>query len=97
MITVIAITQFVFLTLGVIFLKGIVNANGDSSSSLYFQFLDNNWPWLFLVPVAWIIFTQISYQINRFPLTPKVARVIGVVLSGICFVFFASVNFFPSA
>ncbi len=97
MTTVIAITQFVFLTLGIVFLKGIVNANGDSSSSSYFQFLDKNWPWLFVVPVAWIVFTQVSYQIDRFPLTPKVARVIGIVLSGICFFFFVSVNFFPSA
>lgn len=97
MTTVIAITQFVFLTLGIVFLKGIVNANGDISSSSYFQFLDKNWPWLFMVPVAWVVFTQVSYQIDRFPLTPKVARVIGIVLSAICFFFFVSVNFFPSA
>ena len=97
MITAIALTQLVFLTLGVIFLKGMVNANGDISASLYFQFLDKNWPWFFLLPVAWIAFVQISYRINSVPLTPTVARVIGIVLSGICFTFFASVIFFPSA
>jgi ABC-type enterochelin transport system permease subunit len=97
MITVLALTQLVFLTLGTIFLKGMVNANGDIASSLYFQFLDKNWPWLFLLPLAWIAFAQISYHINKAPLTPPVARVIGIVLSGICLIFFASVTFFPSA
>ena len=97
MITVLAITQLVFLVLGTILLKGMVNANGDITSSLYFQFLDKNWAWTFLLPVAWIAYALVSYQINRGPFTPMVARVIGVVLSGICLVFFASVMFFPSA
>lgn len=96
MITVIALTQLVFLTLGVIFLKGMVNANGDITSSLYFQFLDKNWPWLFVLPFAWIAFAQISYHSNKGLLTPTVAQVTGIVLSGICFIFFASVTFFPS-
>ena len=40
---------------------------------------------------------QISYQINKGPFTPVVARVTGIVLSGICLAFFASVMVFPSA
>src|SRR5271165_1025746 len=97
MTTVLALTQLVFLTLGIIFLKGMVNANGDITSSLYFQFLDKNWLWLFLLPVAWIAYTLTAYQINNGPFTPTVARIIGIVLSGICLIFFASVIFFPSA
>jgi hypothetical protein len=97
MITVLALTQFVFLTLGTIFLKGMVNANGDITSSLYFQFLDKNWLWLFLLPIAWIAYTLVSYQVNRGPFTLTIARVCGVVLSGFCLLFFASVMFFPSA
>jgi hypothetical protein len=97
MTTVLALTQFVLITFGTIFLKGMVNANGDITSSLYFQFLDKNWPWFFLVPVAWIMHTQICYQINKGPFTPTVARVTGIVLSGICLLYFASVMFFPSA
>jgi hypothetical protein len=97
MTIVLALTQLVFLSLGTIFLKGMMKANGDITSSLYFQFLDKNWPWLFLLPVAWIAYAQISYQINTGPFTPTVARVVGIVLSGICVVFFASVMFFPSA
>lgn len=97
MIIVIALTQLVFLTLGVIFLKGMVNANGDITSSLYFQFLDKNWLWLFLLPVAWIAYAHISYQINKGPFTPTIARVIGILLSGVCLIVFASVTFFPSA
>jgi hypothetical protein len=95
MITVLALTQLVFLTLGTIFLKGMVNANGDISSSLFFQLLDNNWLWLYLLPAAWIAYTLVSYNAKRGPLTPTVARVIGVILSGICLIYFASVLFFP--
>jgi hypothetical protein len=97
MITVFALTQFVFLILGTIFLKGIVNANGDIASSLYFQFLDKNWPWFFLIPIVWIAYTQTSYKVNKAPFTPTIARVIGLILSGVCLLFFASVMFFPSA
>jgi ABC-type enterochelin transport system permease subunit len=97
MTTVLALTQLVLITFGTIFLKGIVNANVDITSSVYFQFLDKNWPWFFLIPVAWIAYTQMSYQINKGPFTLTVARVTGIVLSGICLIYFASVIFFPSA
>jgi hypothetical protein len=97
MITALVITQLVFITLGAIFLKGMVNANGDITSSPYFQFLDQNWLWFFLIPVAWIAFTLTTYQINKGPFTPAVAQIVGIVLSGICLIFFASVIFFPSA
>src|ERR1700747_2278750 len=96
MIIVFALTQFVLLILGTIFLKGMVNANGDITSSLYFQFLDRNWLWLFLLPVASIAYTLVSYKINKALFTPTVARVIGIAISGICFIYFASVLFFPS-
>ena len=96
MTTVFAITQFVLLTLGTIFLKGMVNANGDITSSPYFQFIDRNWLWFFLLPVIWAIYAQTSQWINKGPFTPSLARVLGIVLSGICFLFFASVLLFPS-
>jgi hypothetical protein len=95
--TVLALTQLVFITLGTIFLKGMVKANGDITSSLYFQFLDKNWLWFFLLPFASIAYTQISYQINKCPFTPTIAGIIGIVFSGICVIFFVSVIFFPSA
>jgi hypothetical protein len=96
MTTVLALTQFVLLIFGTIFLKGMVNANGDIRSSTYFQFLDSYWPWFFLIPVASILYLQISYQINKVPFTPTLARFTGFVLSGICLIYFASVMFFPS-
>jgi drug/metabolite transporter (DMT)-like permease len=95
--TVLALTQLVFISLGTIFLKGMVKANGDITSSLYFQFLDKYWLWLYLLPFASIAFSQISYQINKGPFTPTIAGVVGIVFSGICVIFFASVIFFPSA
>ena len=97
MIIVFPLTQFVLLTLGTIFLKGMVNANGDISSSLYFQFLDQNWLWFFLLPVAWTAYALVSYNVNKGPFTPAVARILGIALSGFCLLFFASVMFFPSA
>jgi hypothetical protein len=97
MSTVLALTQFVLLTFGTIFLKGMVKANGDITSSTYFQFLDKNWLWFFLIPVASVFYIQMSYQINKLPFTPAVARITGIVLSGICLIYFASVMFFPSA
>ena len=97
MSTVLALTQFVLLTFGTIFLKGMVKANGDITSSTYFQFLDKNWLWFFLIPVASIFYIQMSYQINKLPFTPAVARITGIVLSGFCLIYFISVMFFPSA
>jgi hypothetical protein len=97
MITVLVLTQFVFLILGTIFLKGMVNANGDISSSLYFQLLDKYWLWLFLLPLAGVAYTLLSNQINKGPFTVPTARVIGIVISGFCLLVFVSVLFFPSA
>jgi succinate-acetate transporter protein len=47
----------------------------------------------------WIAYTLVlvSYQINKGLFTLTIARVFGVVLSGFCLLFFASVMFFPSA
>src|ERR1700733_2853732 len=97
MITVLVLTQFVFLILGTIFLKGMVNANGDISASIYFQLLDKYWLWLFLLPLAGVAYTLLSYQVNKRPFTPMIARVIGIVISGFCLFVFVSVLFFPSA
>ncbi len=97
MIIALVLTQFVFLTLGIIFLKGMVHANGDITSSPYFQFLDRNCLWFYLLPLVWIAFTQVAHQVNRIPFTLSVARTVGLLLSGICFIFFVSVIFFPSA
>jgi len=97
MITVLVLTQFVFLILGTIFLKGMVNANGDISSSLYFQLLDKYWLWLFLLPLAGVAHTLLSYQINKGPFTLTIARLVGVAISGLCLLVFVSVLFFPSA
>jgi hypothetical protein len=97
MITVLVLTQFVFLILGTIFLKGMVNANGDISSSFYFQLLDRYWLWLFLLPLIGVAYTLLSNQINKGPFTLTIARVIGIIISGFCLLVFVSVLFFPSA
>src|SRR6516162_4801367 len=89
------IAQFGFLVLGTISLKGMINANGDITSSPYFQFLDKDWLWFFLIPVVWNVYGLISYQINKGLFTRSTTGVVGGFLTGICFVYFASVLFFP--
>ena len=96
MVIALTILQFVFLFLGTVTLKGIINANGDITSSLYFQFLDKNWLWFFLIPVVWNAYALISYHINKGPSARSVTGLVGALLSGICFIYFASVLFFPS-
>jgi hypothetical protein len=65
MTTVLALTQLVLLTFGTIFLKGMVNANGDITSSLYFQFLDKNWPWFFLFPLLGLCILKFPIRLIR--------------------------------
>jgi len=94
MVTALALLQFGFLFLGTVTLKGMINANGRVPSSVYFQFLNEYWLWFFLVPVVWSVYAQISYRINNGPFNRSVTGVVGGFLSGICFIYFASVLFF---
>jgi len=95
MVTALTLLQLAFLFLGTITLKGMINANGKITSSVYFQFLAENWLWFFLIPVVWNVYALISNQINKGPFTRSVTGVVGAFLSGICFIYFASVVFFP--
>jgi hypothetical protein len=96
MVTALTLLQLAFLFLGTIALKGMINASGKITSSVYFEFLDENWLWLFLIPVVWNVYALISNQINKGPFTRSVTGVVGAFLSGICFIYLASVVFFPS-
>jgi hypothetical protein len=95
MVTALTLLQLAFLFLGTITLKGMINARGNITSSLYFQFLAEHWLWFFLIPVVWNVYALISYRINNGPFTRSVNGVVGAFLSGICFIYFASAVFFP--
>ena len=97
MITVIALSQLAFLSLGVAFLKIMVRAHAGTPSSPLVDFLNTHWPWFFLIPLAWIAYARICLRVNRAPLSPGFARAIGVVIAAVFFVFFVALAFFPRA
>lgn len=92
MIRVIAMTQFAFLTLGVVSLKIMIQANTDASESAYLAFLNTISLWLFAIPIGWVFFATLCSKINKAPLTLKVAQVTGVIIAVACFLFLASAS-----
>ncbi len=97
MTNVLALTQFAFLSLGIVALKIMIQANGRELASPWLQRLDGVALWLFLLPLAWIAFASVCFHLNRGPLRPKVAKVVGVALAVLCFLFLATVTFLPTA
>jgi len=78
MINVIALTQFAFLTLGIVFLKIMIQANSDYQISRY---LNRIALWLFAIPIVWIAFASLCSHINRAPLIPRVAYWVGIIIT----------------
>ncbi|MFY8215618.1 MAG: hypothetical protein ACOVMP_03350 [Chthoniobacterales bacterium] len=95
MVTVIALTQFAFLALGIVALKILIHASGSETISPYLQNLDRLSLWLFAVPLLWIGFASVCAHINRFPLVTKVAQTVGVLLAVACGIFTFVVAFLP--
>ena len=94
MVTALTLLQLAFLFLGTITLKGMINARGNITSSLYFQFLAEHWLWFFLIPVVWNVYALISYRINEGPFKRSVIGPVGGFLSGLCFIYLAGPLFF---
>ncbi|GEM_PF-1728293 len=90
-ISVIAITQFVFLSLGLMALTVLVNAGavGSSPGSSMALFLKQNGLWLLLVPLGWALYANLAARINKGLLLVSVAVAIGCVLAGGIFLVFA--------
>lgn len=92
MIRVLALTQFAFLTLGIVALKILVQANGAIRTSSYLQFL-NQWAlWLFAVPLIWVAFASLCVAYGN-SILPRIAQATGVALAILCFLFLATVTF----
>jgi len=93
MINVIALTQFAFLTLGVVLSRILYRATGNTTVTTYTRIVIDQWYLLFAAPVLWIGFALLATRINRAPLTPGTAQAIGVALAMACFVFFVTSTF----
>lgn len=93
MVRVLALTQFAFLTLGIVSLKIMVHANPSISTSSYLQMLNGVALWLFGIPLVWIAFASACSHIDKGVLSPRVAQVLGVILAVLCFLFLATVTF----
>jgi hypothetical protein len=96
MINVIALTQFAFLTLGIVFLKIMIQANSDYQASRYLQTLNRIALWLFAIPIVWIAFASLCSHINKAPLMPRVAYGVGIIIAVLYFLFLATITLLPS-
>jgi len=97
MIRVIALTQFAFVALGVVALQIMLKATGSLMTSPNIQFLTRNSLWLFAVPVLWIGLATLCSEVNRPPLSPRVAQITGVLLVVLCFLFMMTTTFLVAA
>jgi len=90
-ISVIAITQFVFLALGLMALTVLVNAGavGSSPGQSLALFLKQNGLWLLLVPIGWALYANIASRVNKGLLLVNIAVGIGCVLAVGIFLVFA--------
>jgi len=94
-ITVIALTQFGFLALGIASLKILIHSVSSVPPSI--QWLDVISLWLFSIPVIWSWYATISVRRDKPPLSPFVAQIAGIVLAVFSFLFLAAVVFYVSA
>jgi hypothetical protein len=83
--TVIALTQFILLTLGTLGVNIMAKASmhdvalGDSAHTLP-DFLVNYSIWLFLIPVLWTFYAKLSDFWKKGVFSPNIARAVGVAL-----------------
>jgi len=90
MTNIIALTQFVFISLGTMAVNILVKVGshktviGQSSETLA-GFLANNGIWLLLIPIAWTAFAHGCSLLRKGYLTTKVAHPIGIALTAAIF------------
>ena len=92
MITVVALTQFAFLTLGIVSLKILIHSVSSVPPSI--RRLDVISLWLFSVPVIWSAYATITVRMDKRPVSAVVAQTIGIVLAVLSSLFLAAVVFY---
>ncbi len=96
MILTIGLTQFVFVSLGILTLNVLLKAGGyaanvASSFPPFPVWLALNGLWVFMLPMAWIIFAGLCGHFGRGLLTNSVARFSGVgIIVGIFLAYFCA-------
>jgi hypothetical protein len=89
MIKVIALTQFVFLALGI--MSAIIRAR--AAGRTMDPILGVSPWWVIVIPPAWIAFAALCSRCQKAPLSPSVARASGIILALFAFLFTAVVTF----
>jgi len=87
MILVISLTQLAFISLAIVFARILFRADRAEAATGFELWVQHHGMWLFLVPLAWVILAQVCERVRKAPLSPPVARAIGVALSVAAFVF----------
>jgi hypothetical protein len=97
MITVIALTQFAFIALGLMAVKIIYMAHSTTATLFgYTLFLDRYGFWLFIIPFLWMFYAQSSIMLKRSIFQPKIARAVGIGISVLVVLLFLTVTLYPS-
>ncbi|MDD5268376.1 MAG: hypothetical protein PHO08_14815 [Methylococcales bacterium] len=98
MITVISLTQFAFLSLGIMALKILIHASSvPVEPNSFTAFLDYYGLLLYALPVLWIAYATACVRIDRGALSANAARVVGVIISAAIFICFTLVIMLPRA
>lgn len=96
MITVIGLTQFVFVSLGIMAVKILVNAGSSSGEpTVWLATLDHYGLWLFLIPLVWMFCARAASFLTNGNFITKVIQATGVILSALLFIVFAWAILFP--
>lgn len=86
MTNIIALTQFVFISLGTMAVNILAKIDshqtviGQNASSLK-EFLANNGIWLLLIPIIWTAFAHGCTLLQKGYLTTKIAHPLGIALT----------------
>ena len=93
MILATAITQFVFVSLGILALNVLLRAGGYSESvaSSFPPFavaLAQHTFWIFAVPLAWAGFATLCERSGKWPFNESTARVSGILVAAAIFILY---------
>jgi hypothetical protein len=86
MILSIALTQFVFISLGMLSVNVLLKAAGYAANVAetfpeFSVWMAIQSLWLFALPLAWVAFAGLCLHVDKGPLSEVVARVTGVALA----------------
>ena len=90
MILPIALTQFVFISLGILSVNVLLKAAGYATNvaetfPAFSVWMATQSLWLFALPLAWVAFAGFCLHFGRGPLSVMMARITGVTLAMVIF------------